>query len=142
MVSLAVGHRRGDFVRVFPVYFAASRHFVMNLLALDGERRAGHVRPVAGAQPFHFRSDARVPVFPLQQRIFRSRPLFRQRRRGRGLRGSLRQKIAPLQQSQRRRGQNRFDDASSATPEDQRRGEPREPGAGSRCRNWLSRPEK
>lgn len=72
MASLAAGHRRDDLVRIFPVYFAASGHFVMNLLALYRERRAGHMRPVTGAQPFHFRSDPRVPVFPLQYRYFRS----------------------------------------------------------------------
>lgn len=48
MASLAVGHRRGDLVWIFPVYFAASGHFIMNLLALDCKRGTGHVRPVTG----------------------------------------------------------------------------------------------
>lgn len=48
MASLAVGHRRGDLVWIFPVYFAASGHFIMNLLALDCKCGTGHVRPVTG----------------------------------------------------------------------------------------------
>lgn len=82
MVSLAGDHRRGDLVRIFPVYFAASGHSIMNLLALDRKRRAGHMWSVTGAQSFYFRS---YP-FPLQYRIFRSVSLMllRERRRGRG----------------------------------------------------------
>lgn len=85
MVSLAGGHRCSDLVRIFPVYFAASGHSIMNLLALDRKRRAGHMWPVTGAQSFHFRS---YPLLPLQYRIFRSVSLMlaRERRRGRGLR--------------------------------------------------------
>lgn len=85
MAGLVGVCRYNGLVGIFPIDFAASCHPVMNLRDLDEGLRAGHVWPVAIAEPFHL-SD-RVLMFPLQNRIFQFQPLLvllgqRHRRRG------------------------------------------------------------